>query len=382
MAATPEPRHKIRVVADQQQIGGWTSYEIASNMIEPADGFTMRRPFDNSSWNILRRDARVRVYVDDSPILDGFIDDREKASKAGEMTITGRDRSGRLVQESAPRINYEGLELTAAILELASPWFTKITLSDARNRKIRTGKSRKVPVGNEPIIIRSSTGSAGRIHAGTMRWAAIQEIVSKVGLICWSSADGKELFVGKPNDSQAPLFIVRKSAGTSVPSTCRDLIYRESNGDRYSAISVVGSGGGTEVDFGLAVSTRHAVVFDNEANRVDGTGRDFAYPKRLLMPEANYDSDDEAARQAELERARRDFKRTTIQAEMPYHGQWFGGSSATIFAPNTVAAVVDEDFDPPLELDALIYSCSYKRSAKEGEITMIEMVPTGTEVVL
>lgn len=375
------PRHVVTVICDQQQIGDWTSYEIESSMIEPADAFSMRRPFSPEAWRILRRDARIRVLIDDAPILDGFIDTRTKRAKDGTLEIGGRDRSGRLVQESAPRINYEGLELTDAIRRLAEPWFSKVTISDARNRKLRMGKARgRVPADNEPITVKRTTKGNGRVQPGTMRWSIIEELCSQAGYICWSSTDGTELFVGQPNNGQRPTFLVKKSKGAGAPSDCLDLIQVEDNGDRYSLIAVVGTGGATEIDFGVAVSSRRAYVTDNEDNVTDGTGRDFQYPKRLMMPEKHFDSLEEASRAAEREQWRRDFKRITYSATMPFHGQWIGSSRATLFAPNTVAAVVDEDHSPVLEDEAMIYACTYSRSSA-GETTIVEMVPTGTAIV-
>lgn len=385
MAESKEPRHRVSVICDQQQIAGWTEYEISSSMIEAADAFTMRRPFDPTSWNTLRRDARVRVFIDGAPILDGFIDKRTKRSPDGTLEISGRDRSGRLVQESAPRINYQGLELTEAVRRLADPWFTKVTLSDARNRTLRMGKNAKrVPGTTDPIIVKRAASGNGKVQPGQMRWAVIAELVSQAGLIAWSSADGKELFVGRPNNTQAPSFHILKAKGSvsGSQSTCISLTQDEDNGDRYSLIACVGSGGGTDVDFGIRVSSRRAYVTDNEDNIEDGTGRDFQYPKRLLLPEKQFDSNDDAARVAGREQMRRDFRRLTFSAEMPYHGQWITPGAATLFAPNTVAMITDEDHDPILEEDGMIYACSYRRSRSSGETTQLDMVPTGTEIVL
>lgn len=371
-------RHKVTVVVGEYQIDGWTEYDITSSMIDPSDTFSLVRPFSMDAWLLLRRDARVRVYIDGAPILDGLIDSRTKRAKDGTFEIAGRDRAGRLVQESAPRVNYQGIELTEAIRRLADPWFTRVTLSDARNRKLRMGKSRRIPTNDDPIIVRQSSNGSGRVSPGEMRWKVIEELVSQAGLICWSSTDGKELIVGRPNHDQAPSFIVRNSR--DLGSTCIDLIQAEDNGDRYSLIAVVGNGGGTDVDFGMSVASRHAFVVDNVDNLVDGTGVDFIYPKRLLLTERNFDSNADASRVAAREQARRDFRRLVFTAEMPYHGQWYG-PTATLFAPNTVASIMDDDFDPPLEADGMIFACHYRRS-KAGETTSLEMVPTGTEIVL
>lgn len=373
-------RHDVVVTVEGLSIGNWIEYEIASSMVEAADAFSMKCPFANATWNALPRDAKIRVEIDGAPILEGLIDGRKKRAKEGTIEIRGRDLVGRLVQESAPRINYEGLELTEAVRRLAEPWFTKVTLSDARNRRLRLGKSRRIPAGNEPIIVRRTANGSGRVQPGTMRWAVIAELVSQAGLICWSSADGKELFVGRPNQNQAPSFVILKAnrSRSASSSTCRDIDYDEDNGDRYSLIAAVGTGGGTEADFGISVSSRRAVTADGP--NLDGTGRDFKYPKRLLLPEKNFDSNADGALVAERERLRRDFRRTMISAEMPYHGQWFG-PTATLFAQNTVASFTDEDFDPPMKFDALIVGATFRRNNKEGETTLLELVPVGTEVV-
>lgn len=375
---TYKPKHRIVVACEGKELDGWIEYEISSSMIEPSDSFSMRRPFTSKAYDLLERDARIRVEVDGAPILDGFIDKRVKRSKDGTLEIAGRDRAGRLVQESAPRINYEGLELTEAIRKLADPWFTKITLSDARNRTLKLGKRRnRIPAGTEPIIVKKTAGGNGTVQPGTMRWAIIEELASQAGLIVWASADGRELFVGRPNTKQSASYAIHKA-------NVRDLIWDEDNGDRYSVISVVGTGGGTERDFGIEVSSRRGVVYDTGEDagpNGDGTGRDFKYPKRLLLPEGHYSSEDAASRGAAQEQARRDFKRLTITADVHYHGQETA-TGMTLFTTNTIAGVFDTDFVPLRTALAVVYSCTYRRSRKDGETTLLEMVPKDTEILL
>lgn len=379
-------RHKTTVVVEGKQVDGWLSYEIASSMIEPADTFTMTRPWNAQAWEALRRDARVQVLIDNVTILDGFIDDRRKQTKAGTFVITGRDRAGRLVQESAPSYAYGGIDMVDAVKRLASPWFTSVSLSDARNRSLRRGKGRRVPSGKEPLVLKVKTPGRGKVQPGQTRWAVIEEIVSQAGFLCWSSADGRELVIGKPNYSQAPQYLLYHSLpGGSQKTTVLDLDYLESNGDRFSMIAVVGTGGGTSVDYGEAVSSRAGVVFDSGEDggpNGDGVGRDFIYPKRLLMPERDLDARNDASHVAGMEQSRRDFRRTQLTGEMDQHGQWIGTGAPTIFAPNTVARVVDEDFDPPLDDNFLIYSCTYRCDRQGGQTTMLELVPNGTEIIL
>lgn len=377
-----EFKHKVSVVVEGQQIDGWLSYEIASSMIDPADAFTLTRPFDPKAWLALRRDARIRVLIDGIVILDGIIDKRTKRTKDGTMTVTGRDRAGRLVQESAESIDYDSLTLTEAIRRLVAPWFTTVTLSDARNRALRRGKGKRVSAGSEPIVANERHYRTGRVHPGQTKWQAIEQIMQSSLLCAWSSADGREFFIGQPNQTQAAQYqIINARVGSSRTSTCKDLVIDEDNGDRFSKISCVGTGGGDEDDYGDNVVSREASVFDNPFNKIDGTGRDFIHPKRMLMPERQFDANQDAAAVARREQLQRDFHRTKVMATMQYHGQFLTGTP-TIFAPNTMAHVIDEDFEPALDDDYLIFACTYTGSRKDGEWTNLEMVPRGTEVIL
>ena len=367
--------HVVSIVIGGQQVDGWISYEIDSSMTEPSDSFVLVRPFDRDAWNLCRLDSRVRVTIDDTVMIDGFIDTRETDAEGGTMQITGRDKAGRLVQESVPQVVFAGLKLTQIAEKIVSPWFSKVVLSDARNRLVRRGKKgSKAPTGNEPIVL--DTAQSTRLDPGQMRWAALEEIVGRAGYIMWSSADGSEFIIGKPNYNQAPqVVIAHPEPGSSRRATCKSLRITESIADMYSRIIAVGSGGTVE-DFGPNAASRVGDARNNPDN-VDGVGRDFTRAKRLILPEQAIRSADEAKRYAAQEMRRRSFGRLSISATMPGHGQVLTGSAPTLFAPNTMAQVIHEElgFSQP----CLIYSCKYRVDRKAGYVTDLMLVPSGTE---
>lgn len=376
--------HSIRVVVNGAQIDGWTGYHVESSMITMADAFEMRRPFSADAWNLLRRDSDVTIEIDGTPILRGFIDKRKKSSKAGTMEISGRDRSGRLVDESAPRIDYSGMTIYSAVKELISPWFSTLTLSDARNRKLRRGLGKRVASGAEPsVLINIRVPRRGAVHPGETRAQVIHEIAARSNLIAWSSADGREFFIGRPNHEQAPQYLfVHAAPNSKTKSTVKDLVIEEDDGDRFSLLMCAGVGGQSSTNYGRNVTDNRGVVFDNPFNRIDGTGRDFIHPKRLFLPERDFESYGDAARVARNEQIRRDFKRHSVSVEAPLHGQFLSSGPPTLFAPNTVARVIDEDQKPTLDDTYLVVSCSYSSEREQGETTTMHMVPTGTEIIL
>lgn len=379
-----EPEHQVTVMANSREVFGWSEYQLDTSLVEPADSVSLTRPFDQDAWDTCTRDARIRVLFDGQPRFDGYIDRRSKKAKDGTMTIEARDRCGRLVQESAPHSAYGGQTLLDVIKALVSPWYQDVVFDNARNRRVQLGKGSKAPASSQPIALIKGTLSAktrpARIDPGLTRWAVIEDLLSKAGLAAWGSCDAREFIVGKPDQTQPAIFAFRHAAAGGQ-SNVIDLEYVEDNQDRFSFYMALGSGATSPTDYGDAVCGRSGVVLDNEGDRVNGTGRDFLFPKRLVIAEHGLQSNAEASRVAGREQFRRDFRRTTATITVHHHGQKGpGASSRTLFATDTMARVVDEEID--LDEDFLIFAVSLRASRADGQTTVMKAVPRGTEIIL
>lgn len=377
-----QPQHKVSIVINGQQIDGWSQYLIGSSMIHPADNFTLSRPFDAAIYRLLETDAKIKVKIDDTLILVGYLDEVTKESDRDTslITIMGRDGVGHMVQESAPFISYDGIDLLQVAKLLATPWYPTVVLSDARNRSVRRGKfAKKAASAAEPLIVKVRK-KTWQVEPGQSRWKILEELVSEAGYLCWAAADGSELIIGKPNYSQEVQFLLTHPAiNSSLSPTCTKFKLVRSVADRFSLYMTVGSGQGDAVNYGRDVSTRKGVVRDG--TNADGTGRDFQFPKRLVLSEHHLANTDEATARAKLEQAKRDFKRLSVDVSCNSHGQFSGGSAATIFAPNTLARVIDEEQDLPFDEVCLIHSVKYSSTRDDGETTELQLVPTGTTIV-
>lgn len=373
---------EIDGVESRTRIDGWSSYEIASSMLQPCDTFTLTRPFDADAFDACRRDAEVVVKIDDVPIITGPIDtSKDSHSRAGStMTITGRDWVGRLVQESAPTISYDGLDFVEVVRRLADPWFTEIELSDARNRKVRLGKKgRKAAAGDEGVVIKVKK-KTWQVEPGQTRWQIMNQLASEAGYMIWASVDGKALVIGQPNYKQGVQFLFTHApSGSPLSSTVTSMEITESNADRFSLVMALGAGRGDAANYGEATTSRRDIVVDGPG--AYGVGRDFLEPKRLILSERALANLDEAKQHAQREKDRRDFDRTQINVTMPGHGQNLGtGAGVALFAPNTIARVINDARRSRYDENALIYSCKYSGS-KDHETTEIEAVPSGTVFV-
>lgn len=374
--------HRVSITIGGKQIDGWTSYEISASMREAVDHFSLARPFDPATYRLLGTDVEVAIKIDDVFVIVGYIDKVHKTSARGESTITieGRDKVGRLVQESAPTIAYDGIDFVAVATQLAAPWFGKVSLSGARDRIVRLGKrGRHAAAGNEALVVKVKK-KTWQHEPGQSRFKIINDLASEAGYMVWSSCDGKELIIGVPNQTQGAQYLITNPGNDSdLFPTAMTLAFEDSITDSFSLIMALGSGRGDAANYGASTVSRRDIVRDGTA--IDGTGHDFIRPKRLIMADRTLLNPEEAHQHALREMNRRDFNKHKVTATMPGHGQITGGTSPTLFAPNTIARVVDDEQDLPIDAAYIVYECRYRGSRDAGETTDLSLVPRGTVFV-
>lgn len=373
--------HSVRVLVEDRQVEGWISYSIDSDMLEPADSFSMVRPFDREAWDLLRVDRRVRVLVDDVTVLDGAIDQREKGSQSGTLQIEGRDWGGRLVDESAPVRRFGDRSLAEIAADLVAPWFDRVVFSNARNRAAARGRGRKARAGREPGQLSARRRQELAIEPGDTRWAVLERLLAEYDLLAWSSADGKELIIGRPNyeqEVQYRFFQAAEGSERTAETNVLDLSVLESVAARYSRITVVGAGAGNATNYGENVA-RRGVAKDN-ITTAGGEGRDFVRPKRLLIADDDVRSAADAQAAAGREMALRDAGGLRVTAIAPHHGQVVAGAHRTLYATDTMADVEDEETGTRGAM--LVTKRTFGTNRERGEFTTLELVPKGTELSL
>jgi prophage tail gpP-like protein len=384
------PDHEIALIAGGVPITGWSTYTIAASMTQPACPFSLTIPFSREVWDLTRIDTPVQVSIDGVVILSGWIDDQSVPEGEEVIAISGRDRSGRLVQDCAPGINFSGLGIKDIVRKLVDPWGIAVTFDNTRNRRVIrghggkakgqkkgagfTGKVRQFRAGDESLRLNTHVGT--QIEPGQTRWQVIQTLAAQVGCLAWMSGDGRELIVGAPDydqDAQFTFFYPRSSSSRTAEATCIGMGVHNSSGDRYSRVIVVGSGTGTDANYGTSASSRSGEALNNEADP-EGVGLDFTAPKRLIVSRA-VASQMDARIAAEREMQRRDSAGHRLVVRCAGHGQIFAGSTPTLFAPDTLAVCEDERTGS--RGIYLVTDCSYQ-SARTGEETTMTLVRSGS----
>lgn len=370
------PKHTVSISVAGAEIRSPIRYQIGTSITDGVSTFELRVPFSRDAWDLLLPDALVQIRIDGVPIVTGFIDDSDGTDDGDAIDVTGRCKVGRLIGDAAPRFSFSGLPIQAQLERLVSPFFSKVVLDNDRNRANIRGKGKKARVARAAI---ENGRVATNIEPGQTRWALISQFCEQRGLLAWSSGDGRELVVARVNYKQQPQFRLFRPAPGSArakESTVLSMAPRRSTGDRFSRVIVVGSGTGTDSNYGPKVASRYGEA-KNNPDTVDGEGYDFTVPKRLIL-QRSVNSAAEAKELAEAEMSRRDGQGYAITVRAPGHGQVVAGTRTTLFACDTLAALEDERTGT--RGTYAITACSFSGDRDGGEQTTLTLVPWGTEL--
>lgn len=381
-------KHDVKVVASGMAIAVWTEYSISNDMLSAADDFSLTvAPMTREIWQALAPDSEVQVFIDGTRVLSGFIDDRVRtASKDGGslLRVSGRDRGGRLVDESMDLTTFSGLTLRDLAKRISAPWFDDVVFSNADNRTLVRGrKGRKAAAYGEPTPaqgILEKSKAPKKVEPGEQRWSVLAPFLEAAQLLAWSSADGKHLIVGKPNYQQEAQFSFLIPARDSLHpqlANVEDYERIDSVADRYSSIRVVGASRGNARDYGRSVTARTAVVTDGSGP--DGTGKDFRHRKNLIIADDDIRNTADAEARARREMLLRNARGQVIKLTVPGHSQRYEHNAfPTLFAFDTIAEVIDEEIGERGRY--LITDVEFTSSKSSGAMTRMTLVPEGTEL--
>lgn len=382
-------QHKVTVRAGRRVIENWISYDIQQDMLTAADGFSLQLgPADPEGeefagvFAAVAPDTQVDVLLDDVTILSGYIDDRVGASTmdADVITISGRDRAGRLVDESMPLLSFSGLDLEQLALKIASPWFDRVDFSNATNRGLLRGKARGAKGGRaykEPGVPRAARAYR-KVEPGEKRWDVLEYFLHELELLAWSAGNGHSLVIGQPNYDQEPtydFFHPRAGSARAAKGNVLSFTLTESVGERYSQVVAVGANVGNAVNYGEKTVKRRGVASNGPG--LYGVGKDFQQRKVLLVADDSVKDDAQAKVHATREMAERDAQGYEIRVQVEGHAQELEGARApTLYACDHMAMVESEVFG--VKGLFLITSVRFTRDRQQGELTEIRMVPRGT----
>lgn len=374
--------HRVTVRVGAHVVEKWSDYTIRIDMLTAADDFrlTLGRP-DRQAFQLCAPDTPLQVLLDETVLITGFIDDREwSIDRAGpQLAISGRDKAGRLVDESAPLLSYVGLGIQQLAEKVSAPWFTKVSLQNTRNRRLLRGKTAPAIRASSEPPIRTTARADKKVSPGESRWQVLSSFLQEADLLAWSAADGQELIVGLPNYDQEPgLRFVLTKPGSDRRDEGNLLAYAlaDSTAERYSKVIACGAGRGDSANYSERVTKRRAVALNGPGK--DGIGRDFSARKVLLVSDDDIRNEDQARVRAEREMAERDSTGRRLTLKVRGHSQRLADGSQVIYAPDTMAMVEDEIMG--LAGLWLVTGVTFTHNRQDGETSKLELVPQGTRL--
>lgn len=322
----------------------WESYRIDSDLLTPADDWTMVVSADAGATlpDFVFEGATVSLAIGDDTLLTGLVDtiveDVEK--HASYIELYGRDLGGLLIDCSAPILSLQ----TATLEQIVAKAVMPLGIKKVEYRAKLAAPRQKVHT--EP---------------GQTAWDWLQAACEANQVWPWMAPDGT-LVIGAPDYKAAPvadLILRRSGAGNNVERIQRT----RSLHNTYSEITVLGQSAG-EGDVGH--------------NTLKGVATDDTVPlyRPRLVVDGNCESVDLANRRAAKLIADSRMHRDQLAVRVQGHRVTTSSGIGQPWAPGMRVHVLSE----PHNVDAVYFVMrrTFVRSRTVGASTELHLVPDGS----
>lgn len=407
-AAPDKQQIRLRVMDEHVDLTRWTSYSFSSNFLTPSDGWSMTigdGSLDDRQRRALRVGATVRLYVEDFPLAEGYIDRIEigaDRSKGTTYSIHGRDRLAPVVDSVAdPRIQFKtGTTLAEFLKKLLEPygWVSDehFEIDNSANRDAKTGGLRGTPLPKRKS--RKGKLSAFQIyqlkphnHEGLFRF--IERTVERFGLFVRASADGDRIIVAAPDFDQAPRYQLIRDFDGNTNILEGGVVFDAT--DQPSVIIADGFSGGGEFGrgkvksycvnpyFGMDeqgfISDEVSAVLRNypEAEPVLFVTQPYKQKAPRIPPRPMFLHDEESKTQEQLnffiKRTMSELLRKSLVAHYTVEGH--GQTVEGVFTPWDVDTVVDVRDEVAGVTEYLyVLGRTFEKSRAQGTTTKLELI--------
>lgn len=354
---------------------GISDYAMSIDILTAADAFSLRFPFRVDLWDAATNDNQIQFIVDGATYVHGIIERRQYSlAPAESITINARDIVGRLVDESAPLLSYDGLGIVDLIRKCLPPpvggLAVDVVTSNTTNRKLisRSGRGRDV----DPPIFTPQRVQDRKVNAGESVWHVISHFLEEAKLLLFATGDGSKLVVAPVNRLQVPIYQFIYDGPGAPNNNVLGVEYDENVTDCYSMITAMGRPRDDEGHRSKS-SWRSATWYDNPKNTVDGTGKRFRRRKQLIVTD---DGATDMRARAEREAAERDVDTQAITVYASGHAQ--EGPRRAYYAPDTLAFVSLGR----INVRGIWYCTAIRltQSDADGQRTELSLVPRDTDI--
>jgi prophage tail gpP-like protein len=372
--------HEVVVEVGTPEGGWWRvrgaeGYSVSIDLLTAADAVAFRFPFRPELFEAAKPDNEIRVLIDGTCYVHALIDSRAYSTAKGEqVSISGRDIMGRLVDESAPLITYDGIGIVDLVEKMLPPGppvgglASSVATSNARNRRLvgRGGDARA-----EPAIVPRMRAEQRKVNAGETQWTVLHHFLEEAGWLATASGDGTEIVILKPNMLQVPRYAFAYNGPGAASNNVEELVYTDDLTDSYSQITALGrprDDRGRRSKHGWRSSTW------KDHDSADGTGGRFRRRKQMIVHD---DGAPDMEARAKREARERDADSRTMQITVVGHA-FAGLAGPAYYYPDTLAVVSMAR----IGVRGIWYVTTVRLTGndRDGQRTELSLVPHGTDL--
>ncbi len=333
---------EVQLKVDDIDYGGWTSMRITRSIESISGSFELTVSDNWSGENITRpikKGALCQLLIDGEQVIGGAVDDRSVSygKESHDITISGRDATGDLVDCSAIETDLKGSNLLEIATKLCKPFGIKVRAETDVGKPF--GKSNIAP--------------------GQTVFEVLSMLAADCGVLLVSDALGN-LIITKASDKPSGGSIV---FGKNV-LTCSA---NDSMRDLYSKITVKNQGPQNDSDSGKRPTQSEYV------------SEDASFGKRHRPLTILAENGADLKKTADFERNVRAGRARSVV----YTVTGWGPDEMSLWQPNTIVSVTDPNLEPPLDhTPLLISSVSYIRDEQGTHSELTVMKRSAFDVLL
>lgn len=227
----PIPDDKVRLYINGHVHSDWTSYDVDSDLLKPADAWNVTLGFGEKSLpSFIKKGQPVDVRMDNDLVMVGRIDDVDDL----------------VSKESGVQLYLSGRDKASTILDCSAPIFTarEVTLEEIVAKVVRPLGIDKIRIDADSTEIRKKIN----VEPGDSAWQVVSSAAYANGLWLWFDPDGT-LVIGGPDYTEPPvatLILRANGKGNNVEWIRR----HDSIHGRFSEVTVLGQTHGTSFEPG------------------------------------------------------------------------------------------------------------------------------------
>lgn len=346
----------VQIVINGTSYQGWTDVDIDSDILNPADAFSVggtipkvkptadevRAGASPSAFDDFREGQACDVYVGLDRQMAGVIDEVDYNSSRvnARFKVNGRDKGAFIADGEAKHIRAAKYTVKTLIEALIEPsWgIRSVIFSNEENRKLILGKRDKTkPRSTDPDFLQPLPRERTKVDPGQRIASILDEHTRRLGITWWITAGG-DLFIGKPNYKQEAAYNFTAGAlDSDTPTNVESWEVKRSTTDRFSEIKVLGQGmpGSSSDEFD---TSKAPAKFEGTARDPDLVERGII--RKKIISDCDILSNDEAQKRADWEMGRARLSGLVVTITVPGFRQ-----GDRLYAVDTIATVKLEEAD-------------------------------------